>query len=319
MRLEFTKMHGLGNDFVVIDMVTQRARLDAPQIRQIADRHFGVGFDQLLIVEPPTRPDVDFRYRIFNADGSEVQQCGNGARCFARFVRERKLTRKSRLVVETASGIIELNVNSNGWVRVNMGVPRLDPAEIPFQASDRAVIYPIDVAGRALEIGAVSMGNPHAVLLVDNVDTAPVDEVGPALERHPRFPERVNVGFLQVVDRQNVRLRVYERGSGETLACGTGACGAVVSGILRGLAPAIHQVEVLFGLPPVLKPSRLQSQPGAEGEQFRSALLAGKAGDKVRGEDPAPSEGVAAGCVHDDHPCTRLKVTAQTQGLSAHS
>lgn len=247
MRLEFTKMHGLGNDFVVIDMVTQRARLDAPQIRQIADRHFGVGFDQLLIVEPPTRPDVDFRYRIFNADGSEVQQCGNGARCFARFVRERKLTRKSRLVVETASGIIELNVNSNGWVRVNMGVPRLDPAEIPFQASDRAVIYPIDVAGRALEIGAVSMGNPHAVLLVDNVDTAPVDEVGPALERHPRFPERVNVGFLQVVDRQNVRLRVYERGSGETLACGTGACGAVVSGILRGLLDERVRVKLPGG------------------------------------------------------------------------
>lgn len=247
MRLEFTKMHGLGNDFVVIDLVTQRVRLEPPQIRQIADRHFGVGFDQLLIVEPPTRPDVDFRYRIFNADGSEVQQCGNGARCFARFVRERKLTRKSRLVVETASGIIELNVNSNGWVRVNMGVPRLDPAEIPFQASDRAVIYPIDVAGRALEIGAVSMGNPHAVLLVDNVDTAPVDEVGPALERHPRFPERVNVGFLQVVDRQNVRLRVYERGSGETLACGTGACGAVVSGILRGLLDERVRVKLPGG------------------------------------------------------------------------
>ena len=235
MRLEFTKMHGLGNDFVVIDMITQRARLEPQQIRQIADRHFGVGFDQLLIVEPPSRPDVDFRYRIFNADGSEVQQCGNGARCFARFVRERKLTRKNRLVVETASGVIELNVNANGWVRVNMGVPRLEPAEIPFEAASRAVIYPIDVNGHRLEISAVSMGNPHAVLLVDDVKTANVETIGPLLENHGRFPERVNVGFLEVVDRQNVKLRVFERGSGETLACGTGACGAVVSGILRGL------------------------------------------------------------------------------------
>ena len=169
MRLEFTKMHGLGNDFVVIDCITQRAHLETYQIKQIADRHFGVGFDQLLLVEAPTRPDVDFRYRIFNADGSEVQQCGNGARCFARFVRDRKLTRKSKLVVETASGIIELNIAPNGWVRVNMGVPRLEPAEIPFIATQRALTYPIEVANRTLEISAVSMGNPHAVILVDNV------------------------------------------------------------------------------------------------------------------------------------------------------
>ena len=247
MRLEFTKMHGLGNDFVVIDLVTQRIRLEAPQIRQIADRHFGVGFDQLLIVEPPTRPDVDFKYRIFNADGSEVQQCGNGARCFARFVRERRLTRKNKLVVETASGIIELFVNPNGWVRVNMGAPRLEPSEIPFKADLHCQTYDIEVGGRTLEIGAVSMGNPHAVLLVDNVETAPVETVGPLLESHPRFPERVNVGFMQVVDRQNINLRVYERGAGETLACGTGACAAVVSGILRGLLDERVRVKLPGG------------------------------------------------------------------------
>jgi diaminopimelate epimerase len=247
MRLEFTKMHGLGNDFVVIDCITQRARLETYQIKQIADRHFGVGFDQLLLVEPPSRPDVDFCYRIFNADGSEVQQCGNGARCFARFVRDRKLTRKSKLVVETASGIIELNIAPNGWVRVNMGVPRLEPAEIPFIATQRALTYPIEVANRTLEISAVSMGNPHAVILVDNVDTAPVREIGRPLECHPRFPERVNVGFLQIVDRNNARLRVFERGTGETLACGTGTCAAVVAGIQQGLLDERVRVQLRGG------------------------------------------------------------------------
>jgi len=247
MRLEFTKMHGLGNDFVVIDCITQRARLETYQIKQIADRHFGVGFDQLLLVEPPSRPDVDFCYRIFNADGSEVQQCGNGARCFARFVRDRKLTRKSKLVVETASGIIELNIAPNGWVRVNMGVPRLEPAEIPFIAEQRALTYPIEVANRMFEISAVSMGNPHAVILVDNVDTAPVREIGRPLECHPRFPERVNVGFLQIVDRNNARLRVFERGTGETLACGTGTCAAVVAGIQQGLLDERVRVQLRGG------------------------------------------------------------------------
>ena len=247
MRLEFTKMHGLGNDFVVIDCITQRARLETYQIKQIADRHFGVGFDQLLLVEPPSRPDVDFCYRIFNADGSEVQQCGNGARCFARFVRDRKLTRKSKLVVETASGIIELNIAPNGWVRVNMGVPRLEPAEIPFIAEQRALTYPIEVANRTLEISAVSMGNPHAVILVDNVDTAPVREIGRPLECHPRFPERVNVGFLQIIDRNNARLRVFERGTGETLACGTGTCAAVVAGIQQGLLDERVRVQLRGG------------------------------------------------------------------------
>ena len=247
MRLEFTKMHGLGNDFVVIDCITQRARLETYQIKQIADRHFGVGFDQLLLVEPPSRPDVDFCYRIFNADGSEVQQCGNGARCFARFVRDRKLTRKSKLVVETASGIIELNIAPNGWVRVNMGVPRLEPAEIPFIAEQRALTYPIEVANRVFEISAVSMGNPHAVILVDDVDTAPVREIGRPLESHARFPERVNVGFLQIIDRNNARLRVFERGTGETLACGTGTCAAVVAGIQQGLLDERVRVQLRGG------------------------------------------------------------------------
>lgn len=247
MRLEFTKMHGLGNDFVVIDCITQRARLETYQIKQIADRHFGVGFDQLLLVEPPSRPDVDFCYRIFNADGSEVQQCGNGARCFARFVRDRKLTRKNKLVVETASGIIELNIAPNGWVRVNMGVPRLEPAEIPFIAEQRALTYPIEVANRTIEISAVSMGNPHAVILVDNVDTAPVREIGRPLESHARFPERVNVGFLQILDRNNARLRVFERGTGETLACGTGTCAAVVAGIQQGLLDERVRVQLRGG------------------------------------------------------------------------
>ncbi|MCB1656713.1 MAG: diaminopimelate epimerase [Moraxellaceae bacterium] len=247
MRLEFTKMHGLGNDFVVIDCITQRAHLETYQIKQIADRHFGVGFDQLLLVEAPTRPDVDFRYRIFNADGSEVQQCGNGARCFARFVRDRKLSRKNHLVVETASGIIELHITPNGWVRVNMGVPRLEPKEIPFDAAQRALTYPLSFAEQTIQISAVSMGNPHAVILVDDVKTAPVREWGRIIESHPRFPERVNVGFLQILDRQNARLRVFERGSGETLACGTGTCAAVVAGIQQGLLDERVRVQLRGG------------------------------------------------------------------------
>lgn len=247
MRLEFTKMHGLGNDFMVIDLVTQRVRLTSEQVRTLADRHFGIGFDQLLIVEPPEHPEVDFRYRIFNADGSEVSQCGNGARCFARFVRERRLSRKDRLRVETASGIIELRIDGQGWVSVDMGVPRLVPTEIPFRAEAQATTYAVAVGGETVELCAVSMGNPHAVLLVDDVDTAPVERLGPLLERHERFPERVNVGFLQVVDRQNVRLRVYERGTGETLACGTGACAAVVAGRLRGLLDAEVRVTLPGG------------------------------------------------------------------------
>ncbi len=247
MWLRFTKMQGLGNDFVVIDGISQRVSLSRKQIRQLADRHFGVGCDQILLVEAPENPDVDFRYRIFNADGSEVSQCGNGARCFARFVRDKRLTHKHEVKVETASGIMTLTITRSGEVQVNMGVPRLEPAQVPFQAPARAVEYPIEACGQTHQIGAVSMGNPHGVLLVADVDSAPVETLGPALESHPRFPERVNVGFMQVLNRGEIRLRVYERGSGETLACGSGACGAVVSGILRGLLDARVKVHLPGG------------------------------------------------------------------------
>lgn len=235
MRLRFSKMHGLGNDFVVIDGVSQSVRLSPEKIRYLADRNFGIGCDQILLVEPPENPNVDFRYRIFNCDGSEVENCGNGARCFAVFVRERKLTGKRLIRVETAGGIIELTVHEDEGVSVDMGVPRLVPEKIPFIASTQAVTYPLDVAGKVVDVSAVSMGNPHAVLVVDNVKTAAVAELGPLIEKHPRFPARVNVGFMQIVAPNEINLRVFERGVGETLACGTGACGAVVAGRLRGL------------------------------------------------------------------------------------
>ena len=234
MQLRFTKMHGLGNDFVVIDLITQRFKLKPHHIRKIADRHFGIGCDQVLAVEIPSRPDVDFRYRIYNAEGSEVEQCGNGARCFARFVRDKRLTGKQRIRVETLAGVIELAITDNRDVRVDMGEPILEPASIPFAAEQQADSYPLDIDGEQWQVGAVSMGNPHVILPVDNVDTAPVERVGPITECHPRFPQKVNVGFMQIVDRQNIRLRVFERGVGETLACGTGACAAVVSGIVQG-------------------------------------------------------------------------------------
>ncbi|HUH36911.1 MAG TPA: diaminopimelate epimerase [Spongiibacteraceae bacterium] len=234
MLLRFTKMHGLGNDFVVLDLITQRFRPREKQIRKLADRRFGIGCDQVLLVETPTRPDVDFRYRIFNADGGEVEQCGNGARCFARFVRDKRLTGKRRLRVETRAGIIELQVLADHQVTVDMGAPRLAPADIPLLAETRAATYNIDALDQAWEFGAVSMGNPHAVLRVANIDGAPVAALGPVLESHPRFPQRVNVGFMEVVSRKAIRLRVYERGAGETLACGSGACAAVVHGRLQG-------------------------------------------------------------------------------------
>ncbi len=234
MRLRFTKMHGLGNDFVVIDGISQKVRLSPERVRQLADRHFGVGCDQVLLVEAPEHTDVDFRYRIFNADGGEVENCGNGARCFARFVRDRKLTGRRRIRVETAAGQMELVVEDNDEVTVNMGAPEFTPARIPFQADQQAVRYELDVAGETLDIGAVSMGNPHAVMRVEDVTTAPVTRLGPLIESHPRFPQRVNAGFMQVLDREAIKLRVFERGVGETLACGTGACAAVVSGIERG-------------------------------------------------------------------------------------
>lgn len=234
MLLKFSKMQGLGNDFVVIDAITQQVSLDHSQVQQIADRRFGVGCDQVLLVERPGQPGIDFRYRIFNADGSEVEQCGNGARCFARYVRDHRLTDKDEVVVETAGGVIVLTLVGDGLVTVNMGVPRLLPQEIPFDAPQQSVSYALNVDGQTIEIGAVSMGNPHAVLRVDDVEHTAVESIGPAIESHLRFPNRVNVGFMQVVDAQRIRLRVFERGAGETLACGTGACAAVVVGRLRG-------------------------------------------------------------------------------------
>ncbi len=235
MLLNFTKMHGTGNDFVVVDLVTQRCKLRPRDIRMLADRHFGVGCDQVLLVEPPGSPDVDFRYRIFNADGKEVEQCGNGARCFARFVRDKKLTRKRVISVETNSGVIELRVRDNHQVEVDMGAPILEPQRIPFQAPEQALSYELEVDGRKLEIGAVSMGNPHAVNIVDDVDAVDVNRIGALIENHPRFPRRVNAGFMQVISPNEIRLRVFERGVGETLACGTGACAAVVYGLSRGM------------------------------------------------------------------------------------
>ncbi|UTW46726.1 diaminopimelate epimerase [bacterium SCSIO 12696] len=228
-------MHGLGNDFVVIDAVTQPFAMCSNKARKLADRNFGVGCDQILLVEPPSQPDMDFRYRIFNADGSEVEQCGNGARCFAKFVRDRKLTGKRVLQVETCNGAIELHCEANNQYRVDMGVPELAPEKIPFQSEAQASNYSLSVAGRQLTIGAVSMGNPHAVCVVDDVSTAPVEELGPLIESHPQFPRRVNAGFMEVVNRSQINLRVYERGAGETLACGSGACAAVVAGRIQGL------------------------------------------------------------------------------------
>ncbi len=247
MKLRFTKMHGLGNDFVVIDGISQRVKLSPEKIRQLADRRFGVGCDQVLIVEVPQNPDVDFLYRIYNADGSEVENCGNGARCFARFVTDRRLTGKRDIVVETANGIMTLSLNPNGDVTVDMGQPKLNPEQLPFDAQEQAVTYRIETGHGHEIIGAVSMGNPHAVLLVDSAKDAPVETLGPELESHPRFSRRVNVGFMEVVSRQEINLRVYERGAGETLACGTGACGAVVSGRLRNLLDSPVKVNLPGG------------------------------------------------------------------------
>lgn len=241
MRIKFTKMHGLGNDFVVIDLVTQTGRVRPERVRELSDRNFGIGFDQLLVVERPSRPDVDFRYRIFNADGSEVENCGNGARCFARFVYDQNLTGKRDIKVETAAGIIELHLTDDGQVTVDMGKPVLRPANVPFLAEEFLPEYRRDIPGIGeVRFGAISMGNPHAVLRVDNIDTAPVEKWGPVIETCEYFPRKVNVGFMQVVNPHHIRLRVFERGAGETLACGTGACAAVVSGQLRGwLQPGV--------------------------------------------------------------------------------
>ena len=288
MLLKFTKMHGAGNDFVVIDGIRQKIELGPEQLRLLADRHFGVGCDQVLLVEKAQRAEADFRYRIFNADGGEVEQCGNGARCFVRFLHNRELTQKREVVVETKCGLIRPRLEDDGRVTVDMGTPIFDPALIPFDGGSGAVSEPLDVAamtrcceasgagmaashplpqsagsaitsdlasvvgspsrmassstsnvsrdaGETLEVSALSMGNPHAVQVVEDVECAPVGRLGPLIERHPRFPNRVNAGFMQVMDRGHIRLRVYERGSGETLSCGTGACAAAVAGIRRGL------------------------------------------------------------------------------------
>ena len=235
MKLKFSKMHGLGNDFVVIDGVRQTVTLTADRLRQLGDRHLGIGFDQLLLVEAPQSQENDFRYRIFNNDGSEVEQCGNGARCFVKFVTEQRLSNKRAIRVETARGVIVPELGEGGLITVDMGAPRFAPLQIPFVAEGDAITHPLQVGSESIDITVVSMGNPHAVQVVSHVDTAPVATQGPLIEHHTRFPERVNAGFMQIVGRSEIRLRVYERGAGETQACGTGACAAVVAGIRRGL------------------------------------------------------------------------------------
>lgn len=242
IQMNFSKMHGLGNDFMVVDAVTQNIHLSPELIKRLADRHTGVGFDQLLIVEPPYSPDLDFHYRIFNADGTEVEQCGNGARCFARFVRLKGLTRKREIKVSTQKGTLILNINDDDTVQVNMGEPVFDPQKVPFKAVKEEKTYIIRAQEQTVFCGVASMGNPHCVIQVENVTTASVASLGPVLESHERFPEKVNVGFMQIVDRNNIALRVFERGVGETQACGSGACAAVAVGINQGILDA--QVKV---------------------------------------------------------------------------
>jgi diaminopimelate epimerase len=251
MLIRFTKMHGLGNDFMVLDLVTQKVKITPKLVKKLGDRNFGVGFDQLLLVEPPNEPDVDFQYRIFNQDGSEVENCGNGARCFAKFVRDKRLTGKEEITVQTANGRAVLRVHEDKRVQVNMGAPILTPQQVPFKADSFANTYLIDadVAGKTqqVELSAISMGNPHGVLVVDDTNTAPVETLGPVLESHPAFPAKANIGFMQVLNRNEVNLRVFERGVGETMACGTGACAAVVAGSLRGLLDMPVTVHLLGG------------------------------------------------------------------------
>ena len=246
-RVEFWKMQGAGNDFVVLDCTRHAFDLSAEELRRLADRHFGVGCDQVLVVEPASGGGADFRYRIFNADGGEVEQCGNGARCFVRFVHERGLATKREIRVETLAGVIAPRLEDDGEVSVDMGAPIFDLARVPFVAERDALVQSIDLGGRAVDVAVLSMGNPHAVRFVDDVDAAPVAADGPLVERHARFPRRVNAGFLQVVDRHSARLRVYERGAGETLACGTGACAAAVAGIRLGRLDSPVRIETRGG------------------------------------------------------------------------
>jgi diaminopimelate epimerase len=254
MKLKFTKMQGAGNDFVVLDGYTRTLDLSPAQVRALANRHFGVGADQLLLVEKPTVAGVDFKYRIFNCDGGEVEHCGNGARCFVKFVRDRGLTQASTVRVQVQNGIITLTMQDDGEVVVDMSTPVFDPPHVPFdaqgldgraQAAD--TLYPLDVQGQTRWISVVSMGNPHAVQIVEDVEAYPVLTEGPLIERHARFPKRVNAGFMQIVDRHSVKLRVYERGAGETLACGTGACAAVAAGIRRGVLESPVRVQTHGG------------------------------------------------------------------------
>lgn len=234
MLLKFTKMHGLGNDFVVVDAVSRKVFFNKPQIERLSDRHTGIGFDQLLVVEPPTHPDMDFRYRIYNSDGSEVEHCGNGARCFAKFVIDRGLTIKRIINVETKRGVIQLRVQDDGLVAVDMGTPSFEPKDLPFTAEPTSGLYDLDVADETYAMTPVSVGNPHAVIKVDALLDEQIARVGALLECHERFPNKVNVGFMQVLNEAEINLRVYERGVGETQACGTGACAAVVAGIRHG-------------------------------------------------------------------------------------
>lgn len=247
MRLEFTKMHGLGNDFIVFDAPAGSAPPAAAALRRLADRHTGIGFDQALMLEPPRRAGTAVYYRIFNADGIEVEQCGNGARCIAALLARRGLAQGADLTMDSPAGGIRARIGPHGLVSVDMGIPDFNPAALPFDATTEAHVYPLDVAGNEIEIGAVSMGNPHAVLTVTSVAAAPVDRLGPAIERHPRFPKRVNVGFMEIVDRGHIRLRVFERGTGETLACGTGACAAVAVGRRHGRLDERVAVHVAGG------------------------------------------------------------------------
>lgn len=247
MMLNFTKMHGLGNDFMVVDGVTQNVFLSPDHIKKLADRNFGIGFDQLLMVEPPYDPDLDFHYRIFNADGTEVSQCGNGARCFARFVHLKGLTNKSAIKVSTKSGNMVLYLENNNQVTVNMGRPILEPKKVPFIAQQQENTYLLRSNNDTVMCGVASMGNPHCVVIVDDVDTAPVEDLGARLECHERFPEKANIGFMQILSRDHVKLRVFERGAGETLACGSGACAAVVIGRIQDLLNSKVQVDLPGG------------------------------------------------------------------------
>lgn len=247
MKLRFTKMHGLGNDFVMIDTISQKITLSPERVQHMADRHFGIGCDQILVVEPPQHSDMDFKYRIFNQDGSEVENCGNGARCFAVFVRQRKLTGKRTIKAETLGGPLELSVLNDNQVTVNMGIPKLEPREVPFTADHRAITYSLPVANTHFDISAVSMGNPHAVTFVEDVQLFPVGNWGAQIENHPLFPNKVNAGFAQYISANHIRLRVFERGVGETLACGTGACAAVVAGRLRQKLDEVVEVQMGAG------------------------------------------------------------------------